>query len=287
MPHAVVDGSRIYYQIEGTCDDVPPILLVHGAPGTDHTWFAPALPSLSRGSQVIVFDHAGHGRSDEVDPDTLTLERLAHDIEGLRRALGYERVHLLGHSFGGFIALLYALNYPTRVGGLILVGTGASHRVQGTSTNVLPQRVSSEVLAARTHLWSGTMEGAIQTNDDLRVAFERALPAYYFQSRLCPATLPAMTFRIAPRRAILIREVPGYDVEDRLGEIAIPTLVAVGRHDFITPLAESELLARRIPNAELRVFENSGHMPFIEETERFCEIVDGFLHVDRGQRVDG
>jgi proline iminopeptidase len=287
MPYAVLAGSRIYYRIEGTRDDVPPILLVHGAPGTDHTWFLPALPSLCRVGRAIVFDHAGHGRSDEVDPQALTLERLAQDVEGLRRALGYERVHVLGHSFGGFVALLYALTYPTRVGRLILVGTGASHRVQSTSTDVLPQRVSPAVLAARSHLWSGTIDGTIQNDDDLRVAFERALPAYYFQPRLCPTTLPAMTFRIAPRRAILIREVPRYDVEHRLREIAIPTLVAVGRHDFITPLTESELLASGIRNADLRVFENSGHMPFIEETERFCDVVDDLLHLDRVRRANG
>ncbi len=278
MPHAVINNSRVYYRIEGVLDtEIPPLLLVHGAPGTDHTWFAPALTSLSRQRAVIVYDQAGHGRSDELDPDGLTLERLANDIEELRQALGLRRVHLLGHSFGGFVALMYALGHPTHLGRLILVGTAASHRVQDASMETLHQRVTRELLRARSHLWSGTIDGAIRTDEELRMAFEKALPVYYFHRDLCPSSLPKMTFRIAPRRVILIREVPRYDVEDRLKEVRAETLVVVGQHDLITPTIESELLAARMPFAQLRTFERSGHMPFCEETEEFCAVVDTFL----------
>ncbi len=172
---------------------------------------------------------------------------------------------------------MYALAHPEHLGRLILVGTAASHRVQDASERALHRLVTPALLAARRHLWSGTIDSTIKSDDELRYAFERALPVYYFQRHLCPASLPDMVFRLAPRRLLLTREVPRYDVERRLGEVKAQTLVAVGRHDLITPIAESERLVMGLPAAELAVFEKSGHMPFCEETQEFSTFLEAFL----------
>ena len=212
-----------------------------------------------------------------MDPETLTLARLVDDIEGLRQALGLDEVFLLGHSFGGFLALMYALTYPRSLAGLILVGTAASIRVQDASAHTVRAQAPQALIRAREHLWNGTLDGAIKTDGELREAFERALPIYYHQRHLAPETLPAMIFRLEPRRVLTLREVPRYHVEGRVADITAPTLVTVGRHDLITPMAASERLAATIPGAMLAVFEESGHMPFAEESAGFSETVCGFL----------
>ena len=275
MPTARVAGIDLFYRVEG---EGAPVLLVHGAPGTDHTWFYPGILRLAERCRVIGYDHAGHGRSQQVDPATLSMARLVNDIEGLRRSLGLSRVCVLGHSFGGFLALRYALAYPAHLAGLVLVGTAATIEVQDASAQAVRALAPPPLVSAREHLWNGTLDGTIKTDAELRDAFQRALPIYYHRRELAPSALPDMVFRLAARRALTRGDALRYRVDDgRLGGITAPALVTVGRHDLITPMAASERLAAAIPNAALAVFQDSGHLPFAEEPARFADVVGAFV----------
>jgi proline iminopeptidase len=123
MSHAQINGSDLFYRIVGKGW---PCFILHGGLGLDHTYLHPWLDPLGDQLQLIYYDQRGNGRSGRPPLDTLTFDQFCADAEALRIHLHYDRIALLGHSYGGFIALEYALRYPERVSHLILVDTVAA-----------------------------------------------------------------------------------------------------------------------------------------------------------------
>lgn len=121
---ATVNNTQIWYETLGSG---PPLVLLHGGPGLDHTEFRPWLDPLATHFTLVFVDERGTGRSARVDPSTATTENMVADIEALRQHLGYEQIALLGFSFGGFLALAYAAQYQQHLSHLLLVSTAPSH----------------------------------------------------------------------------------------------------------------------------------------------------------------
>ena len=118
------NGLRFFCKTHG---DGPPLMMLHGGPGVDHSYLLPWLSPLSCTHQLVLFDQRGCGRSERLDdPREYTLQNMVEDTEALRRALGLREVVVLGHSFGGLLAQAYALRYPESIAGLILAGTAPS-----------------------------------------------------------------------------------------------------------------------------------------------------------------
>lgn len=264
-----VNGVDLYYETAGSG---PPCLLVHGGPGVGHFGRLAQYAPLDDLVQLIEYDHRGHGRSSKAPEETYTQEQLARDLDGLCRTLGIDHPILLGASAGGFISLIYATQHPTAPRALILVGTSASSAFMPRATANMERLGTPAMREAYRRLW----DGSIDDPAEFQRAFETIQPMYYHDKRRAPASLAGLDFDPVTRRA-LIRDYDRYDVRDELGRVQAPTWVGVGRHDWICPAPESEEIAHRILGAELRIFEQSGHSPHVEEPAAFMDGVRAFL----------
>ncbi len=237
-----------------------PLVLMHGGPGLDHT----SLRDLQRCADqftMIFYDHRCNGRSEGADVSTMTWENLTADADALRQALGYDQWAVLGHSFGGMVALEYALRYPASVSHLILMDTGGDIRwLQCNAPQILEKRGfnAAAVEAARRFF-----SGQLTTKEVLPLALKFST-AYYFNSSLW-----TMVRDIVAGRDLKMRPeahvfgygqlLQGWNVMNRLSEIRAPTLVMTGREDFLFPPEHEVELARGIPNAKLEIIECAGH----------------------------
>lgn len=242
-----------------------PTLVMHGGLGLDHTYLRPWLDDLGSVAELTYYDHRANGRSAPCDLAALGHETWVADAERLRRHLGHDRVVVLGHSYGGFLALEYALHHPDSVAGLVLVSTAAvmTHWEQ-IHANIDARNASQEQRRGFTgEPWA--------SDEDFGNWLAAALPLYFHRPRADVMAAMAADMRISAA----VSTVSGacmatFDVRSQLSQIDVPCLVVAGRHDFIMPVeCTSGPLADGLPNAQLLVFEESGHFPFIEEHASF------------------
>lgn len=271
---AEVNGTRLHYDMVGSG---PPLLCLHGGPGMSSNqaylrWLQPLADEFT----IVAHDHRGCGRSDEAPDATYTHEQLVADADALRAHLGFERIALIGRSYGGFIAQEYALRHQDRLTHLILQDTAPSHQHHDQAkANALASNLPGIDRTMLERLFAGEVE----SNEDFRRCFAAIQPLYAttWDPEEGERRLNAIPWRYRTHNALFGRALPKYDLRARLPEIKVPTLVFCGRHDWITPLAESELIASLIPNARLVVFDHSGHDPMAEENDRYLAILRDFL----------
>lgn len=280
---ARVNGAEIYFDIEGMglapvgpdMVEKPACFVLHGGPGLDHSYFKPWLTPLADVMQLVYVDHRGTGRSERVASETCTIEQMADDLEALRQLLGLGKVVLLGNSFGGFLAQIYALRHPDSVAKLILVTTSDSHEFYAAATGELHKRGTPEQIAAAPALF----DGSVTTEEHFARWWDIMMPLYF--AHWDDERGKNMVSRIIGNPVVcaymFANEIPKFDVRAGLPGVTVPTLVISGREDWVTPVGESERLARTIPGAELVIFDHSGHMPFIEEQAGFVDAVKRFV----------
>jgi proline iminopeptidase len=280
---ARVNGANVFFDVEGM--GLAPsgtgmlvkeaCFVLHGGPGMDHSYFKPWLTPLADTMQLIYVDHRCTGRSERVALETCTIEQMADDIEELRKLLGLGRVTVLGNSFGGFWALTYALRHPDSVSRLILVSTSPSHEFYQAAERELERKATPDQKAAA----PAVFEGKIESDEEFRRWWDLMMPLYFahWEEQRGREMIERGVDNPHVASHMFRHEIPKYDVRPRLGEIRAPTFVVAGRHDWVTPVGESELIANGIPGSELIVFEESGHMPFIEEQDGFIDAVKRFV----------
>ena len=276
-----INGNTLNVEVLGDDPQAPVMICHHGAPGLGSL----AEPKGTFGPfagryRVVVFDARGSGRSEGAGP--LTHEQWAADVDGLRQWLGADSIIMAGGSYGGFISMEYALRYPGRVKALVLRDTTADRAFHEVAiANAL---ASSRVQIDRTKL-DRIMAGLCYDDADLKECWREILPLYdhHYDPSKVEEKVEATPYRYATHNFAFTHNLPNYDLKPQLGNIACPTLVTVGRHDWITPVACSETIAALIPGARLVIFEKSGHSPQIEEADDFRRLVGDFLaeHVGR------
>jgi len=261
-----------------------PLVLMHGAPSLDHTTLLPLEP-LADQYTLIFYDHRCNGHSEGAEVTTMTMENLTADADALRQALGYDQWAVLGHSFGGNVALEYALRYPQSLTRLILMNTGGDQWwANHNAMDILAKRGyrASAVEAARRFF-----NGQVTPNEYLPT-FMKFMEAYSYHSSIWyhPIMLTlALKVGLGPpmkmRPEALIfgygQVMQGWTVMDRLSEIQAPTLVMAGRYDFLFPPEHQAILADRLSNARLELIERAGHNPQMEQTAEVIRIIKSFL----------
>ncbi|MFN8036868.1 MAG: alpha/beta fold hydrolase [Acidimicrobiia bacterium] len=339
-------GHRLRYRVIGNPGAEPgriPLLLLHGGPGVP--WPRDPYPAFEivagAGRPLVLYDQLGCGGSDRPrDRSLWTVGGFVEEVGDVRRALGLERIHLYGLSWGGMLALEYLLTQPSGVASATL--SSAMHSVARYEEEIqglldtLPTRVRTTLRRPPPHggwnppaVLSRSRSGPSPRRITLEARTARRLlpvvdnglavrfaelasrvpqlrgPAYdvaliefsrRFTCRVDPLPLSVFEALIATNRKVYSAMwgpdeahatgvLAGWSVTDRLGEIEVPVLVASGRHDDVTP-AQTEELARALPDARLHVFEESSHMPVVEEPGEYAHVLLEFLaSVEQGEHV--
>lgn len=279
-------GYNVWYRIVGDREapGKSPLLCLHGGPGATHDYLEPLEAVAATGRRVIFYDQLGNGNSDHPsDPSMWTVALFVEELGVIRHALGLERVHLLGQSWGGMLAMEHALTRPADLASLILADSPASMPQWIAEINrlcaELPPKVQATLLK---HEAAGT------TDDP---AYQEGMMVFYGR-HICRLDPWPDCLNRTLEKVLQSPEVYGtmwgasefhvtgtlkdWDITNRLGEIRAPTLVIGGRYDEATPpLTKS--LHRGIPGSEWVIFENSAHMPHLEETERYMQVLTKFL----------
>lgn len=270
-----VGGVKLVYDDSGEGQGQKiAIVTLHGGPGMSSRagdWAA--FQPLTDTYRLISYDQRGNGESEGAEP--YSHAQFVEDLEALRTGLNLGKIVVLGGSYGGFLALEYALAYPQNLHAVILRDTAASNRFQGTSK----ERAMNSGYPMDEKTLDRLFSGQIRDNDDFRASFAMIQPLYTVERD--PAAeaerLARIPFRYETHNWAFSRNQPHYDLVGRLPEITVPVLVTVGRHDWITPLEASEELAAHLPKGELVVFERSGHSPQLEEQALYLQTVREFL----------
>ena len=265
MPKVTLNGLKLFYEIEG---DGAPVVLIPGFAAGRWIWFKQTA-DLSRNFRVIIFDPRGVSASDKPEgPQTITL--LADDIAHLLETIGIASAHIVGASFGGFVAQEFALKYPAMTRKLVLCCTsfgGPNHVVPApetlqamASTKGLnsEERMRENLLLAFTPEYVRTQKLEVDLIVHMRVTNE--VPEHVYMSQL----QAAMSF----------------NAESRLEGIKSPTLVLSGDADVIVPVQNSINLAAKIPGARLQIVEGGSHTFFIEQAGQVNQIITEFLTTD-------
>jgi proline-specific peptidase len=277
-------GAHTWYRVAGAGEEPGflPLVCLHGGPGAAHDYLEPLEGLAEKGRRVVFYDQLGCGRSPyREDPSMWTIELFVEELDVVRGALGLDRIHLFGNSWGGMLAMEYALTRPQGLASLVIASSPASIPEWVAEANRLRRELPDDV--QRTLL---EHEEAGTTDDP---AYEEACMAFYERHVCRVVPFPdcvVRTFAQLPNQVYLTMNGPSefhivgtfrdWDIRHRLGEIDLPTLVTSGRYDEATPLVAGTV-HEGIPGSEWVVFEESSHMAQVEETDRYLDVVDGFL----------
>jgi pimeloyl-ACP methyl ester carboxylesterase len=276
-----VNGIRVWFDVDGPAlvpdgprmGERPTIVLLHGGPGGyDHSYFKPHFARLADEAQVVYLDLRGHGRSARHDPADWSFELCADDLRAFCDAVGIVKPVVLGHSMGGFVAMLYGARHPGHAGGLILQSTAARHDL-GRLVEGFRRFGGDEVAELARRDYGGD---PVTDEEWARVfsAFGPKVPSNEVLTR----RLRNPELGVAGME--LMRK---FDVVDDLRRITSPTLVCVGELDAVTPLAASVEIADALPGGLGRheVIEGAGHFPWLDDPDRYFPIIQAFVSTAR------
>ena len=274
-----VPGGRVWYRSVG--EGGTPLLCLHGGPGFTHNYLEP-LEALGDRRQVILYDQLGCGRSDQPDDTSLwTVDRFVEEVAQVRAALGLDRMHLFGSSWGGMLAMQYVLDRRPELASLILCGSPASMIRWVTDCDELLSAQPPEVLQViRQHEEAGftacpEYQAAILGFYREHVCRLRPWPASLERS-FAEAGYSVYNTMNGPSEFTVTGTLKTWDVMDRLGEIRMPALLVGGRYDECRP-AHLEEMHRRIAGSQLAIIEDASHLCFAEQPEEFTGLVNSFL----------
>jgi 3-oxoadipate enol-lactonase len=263
MPFAQVNGINLHYEIEGQGQ---PLLLVMGLGAPAAAWDPTFVREMTKTQKVITYDNRGTGLSDKPDVP-YSIAMFASDAVGLLNALRLPRAHIFGVSMGGMIAQELAIHYPQRVASLILGCTtpGGKNAVQAPpeSLKSLEGRAGQTPEEAAREGWK--LSFSEEFISEHRTELEAHLP------RVLAHVTPRFAYERHFQATMTLR------VFKQLKDINAPTLVTTGRDDVLIPSANSEILAREIPGAELAIFDNAGHGFVTSAREPFLNVLKEFL----------
>jgi len=274
----ISDSVKLYYEIMGQGDT---LVIIHGGPGLDHTYLLPQFGELSDEFTLIFYDQRGTGKSEcVIDSNSITLDNFVDDLENLRMELKLKKMNLLGHSWGGFLAMNYAIMYPEKVNKVVLIST-----IPATS-DYLPEfinnreiRRTSEDAARLNEMMSS--DSLFMGNKFFMERLTRLFFKSYFYNQQYSDDLTITFSENTTKNFLLIytfmsKYFSNYDLRDQMNKLLSKFLIIHGKEDVI-PIEYIEQLYTALPNSELIFLDNCGHFPFIESREEFISVCNYFL----------
>jgi len=275
-----VKGFRLFYKTFGTGEEI--LLCLHGGPGATHQYLL-SLGELGDDKlKVVMYDQLGVGASEKPkDTSLFTIEYGAEEVEGFRKAMNLGKVNLFGSSYGGGLALQYALKYQTNIKKLIIAGGMASIPETVAEMNRLKATLPKDV--------RDTLAKYEARYAFLHPEYLKAVEVFYrnFVCRLPEwpdevtrafndMSIPVYWTMNGPNEFTIVGNLKDWDITARLREIKVPTLVTVGRYDEVTPRV-AETIHKGIAGSKLVVFEKSGHLTMWDEKENYLKTLREFL----------
>lgn len=284
-----VDGLRTWYAVVGDeaherASGAAPILLLHGGPGACHDYLESLAALAATGRRVIFYDQQGCGNSDQPDdPGRWTVDFYVRELDAIRAALGLQRCHILGQSWGGMLLMEYLVRRPAGVVSATIASSPASMPMWIEETGRQRAALPSEVIATlERHEAAGTWDDP-EYGAAVNVFYERHLcrvvPFPEFVSRSFakldryPQVYRTMN---GPTEFHVVGTLKDWEILTRLASINEPVMLTSGLHDEATP-AQMAAIAVRLPQAEWVLFEESGHLAHAEEPDRYMAAVGDFL----------
>lgn len=264
MPKIKVNSVSLYYEIHG---DGYPLVMILGLSENAYWWDFPLIEELAKHYKVIIFDNRGVGRSDNLDGD-VTIEMMAADTIGLMDALSINQAHILGHSLGGMIAQELALKFPKRIKKLVLCSTSC-----GGSRAELPSIETQKLLgklSRRRHTRDLTEEGMLHI---FTKKFIDENPEFMKKKVDDILIIPTGPTTFKAQMGAWMR----YNSCRKLKGLNLPTLIINGKEDILVPPRNGEILAEKIPNAEIVYFNGNAHLIHTEEPDKFINVLMKFL----------
>ena len=266
-----INGTKLFVKVFGRGE---PLLVVHGGPGLNHTYFLPHLESLSQNYTIILYDQRACGRSAIPSTDSLGLKFFVDDIDAIRRELGYEKINILGHSWGVIPVVRYGIDYPDKLKTMILCNpVSLSHEFDTEIAAIQKKKTTTSDSVER----SGIVRSAefksgnpAAYEEIMKLAFRHSFATQSNSSKL-QIELPENFLKA--NRALLTglgKDLGQYNYHPAVSKFNFPVLILHGQHDAL-PLKISQKIQSSIPHSQLILFEKSGHFIFIEEPEKFRE----------------
>jgi len=267
------NGVKMVYNVEGRGDET--IIVAPGGPGLPQEYVHPMLSNLSHYANLVYFDRRADILSSRSTHEVVSPSEIAEDIDALRQALGLNRITLLGHSFGGAVALTYALRYPEHVKRLLLLNTSAVIENPADTEERIMKLLTPQELTAL-----NSSEPGMSPCDRVKQRYRVLYPHYFHQkpnSQWLEAGVYSIYFDALAKKLVLASRAGGFDIRASLARIDAPVLVMGGRHDVVTPVSMVREMADSLPKSKMVVMEHSGHFPFVEENYMFTEWVRQFM----------
>jgi pimeloyl-ACP methyl ester carboxylesterase len=275
--HVEVGGTRLWFDVDGPklvpdsreMRERPTVVLLHGGPGSfDHSYFKPDFGRLAEVAQVVYLDLPGHGRSDWGDPAKWSFESCGDAVRAFCDVVGIDRPVVYGHSFGGFVAMIYAIRHPGHASSLVLQSTYGRFDLDRI-VEEFRCRGGDEVATIVARAYGG---------DSLSVTPEEWAGCW----RLFGPWVPGEEERA---RTVVNRELnaPGlelmsrFDVIDQLGLVECPTLVCVGELDPIAPVAAAREIVEALSRGRLEVLDGAGHFTWKDVPNRYWPLLLDFV----------
>jgi proline-specific peptidase len=272
-----IGDTKLFVERRG---DGYPLIVLHGGPGLDHHMFADYLDPLADRYRLLLVDQRAQGRSERAPKETWTLTQMSDDVSALAGALRLDRYAVLGHSYGAFVALQHAVDYPSDAAQTVvsdgLPSVSYMRDLQATLDAFEPVELREQVAAS----WAKEVD--VRTPEEAAQLLDDQLP-YHFADPLDPRIaeyarkIAGMVASPDVLRHFAASEYGGIDVEDILDRVTHPVLVISGRHERTCPVEGAEAMAKGLPDAELVILEGSAHMGFVEENEEYVRAVGEFL----------
>lgn len=273
-----INGTKLYYKTIGKGE---PILIIHGGPGLNHNYLLPHLSTLAGNYQLLFYDQRACGKSSlNVDSSSITIDNFVKDIDEIRQSFGIKKLNLMAHSWGGLLALKYAIKYPDKVKSLILISSiGASTSINSTANQILAKRFTKEDSIKRMDIIKTEY---FQKRDPktiealMKIGFKHQ---FYNPSFIDSLNLALNKNYVKTSRLLqyLIKDLMSYDFQSDLKQINSSTLLIYGDYDPLTETA-GQRIHQSIEKSQFKIIEDCGHFPFIEKPESFNEIVTTFMN---------